>query len=340
MIAKELDDISMENKLEYYTDKFSHLHTDVNRTRWPDSTSYRAPHKMLLLLSVIELIDLGLVESRFIEVTPELLDTFDRYWSSIMSIGTRGNIFLPFFYLKSEGFWTLVPKQGKKEIADVLRKCDSFRQLNDVFLGANLDEELFLLLQNIKYREKLRIAIIHSYFSVELQEKLFLTVKTNKKAFEYTLEIRNFAKEKSVIESLEEFSVKSSNDKIRDQGFRKAIVTAYEHRCATCGIRMLTPQGHTAVDAAHIIPWAESQNDDIRNGLCLCKLCHWAFDELLIMVTEKYKIKTSQDIKLNHNIPGHILQMEGRDIINPDEENFYPGNEFLKHHRARFLTAK
>ncbi|MCB8986015.1 MAG: HNH endonuclease [Ardenticatenaceae bacterium] len=26
--------------------------------------------------------------------------------------------------------------------------------------------------------------------------------------------------------------------------------------------------------AAHIIPWSESHNDDPRNGLALCHLCH------------------------------------------------------------------
>lgn len=48
---------------------------------------------------------------------------------------------------------------------------------------------------------------------------------------------------------------------VRDQGFRRAIVTAYDHHCALCGIRILTLEGHTAVAAAHIIPWS------IRSGL-------------------------------------------------------------------------
>ena len=72
---------------------------------------------------------------------------------------------------------------------------------------------------------------------------------------------------------------------MRDQGFRRAVVTAYTHRCAFCGIRMRTIDGHTAVDAAHIIPWSLSHNDDPRNGLALCKLCHWSFDEGLLGVS-------------------------------------------------------
>jgi hypothetical protein len=39
------------------------------------------------------------------------------------------------------------------------------------------------------------------------------------------------------------------------------VVHIYEHRCAFCGVRMLTSDGHTAVDAAHVIPW--SINNDL-----------------------------------------------------------------------------
>ena len=63
--------------------------------------------------------------------------------------------------------------------------------------------------------------------------------------------------------------------KIRDQGFRKAIVRLYEHRCAICGIRILTPEGHTVVEAAHIIPWSKTHNDSPQNGMSL----HQCFQE-------------------------------------------------------------
>jgi putative restriction endonuclease len=42
--------------------------------------------------------------------------------------------------------------------------------------------------------------------------------------------------------------------KVRGQGFRKAVVKLYDHRCALCGIKMIRPKGHTFVEAAHIKP--------------------------------------------------------------------------------------
>ena len=122
--------------------------------------------------------------------------------------------------------------------------------------------------------------------------------------------------------------------KVRDQGFRKAIVTLYEHRCALCGIRMLTPEGHTIVEAAHVRPWAESQDDSPANGIALCRLCHWSFDEGLMSVGIKYEVLVSKSVGLNHNYPGHILTLSDRNIIKPEKDEFWPNQENLEWHRG------
>lgn len=55
---------------------------------------------------------------------------------------------------------------------------------------------------------------------------------------------------------------------------------------------MLTVDGHTAVAAAHIVPWSVSHNDDPRNDMALCRLCHWIFDEGLLGVSPSYAVET------------------------------------------------
>jgi len=122
----------------------------------------------------------------------------------------------------------------------------------------------------------------------------------------------------------------------RDQGFRRAIVTIYDHRCSLCGIRMLTPDGHTVVDAAHIVPWCESHDDRPTNGMALCKLCHWSFDEGLMSVGIKYEVLVSKTVIINQNYPGHILTLSNRDIIKPENLEFWPDQDNLKQHRVKF----
>jgi hypothetical protein len=66
--------------------------------------------------------------------------------------------------------------------------------------------------------------------------------------------------------------------------FRRAVGRAYRFTCIICGLRLPPVGGSPGVDAAHILPYAEYDLDDVRNGLCLCKLHHWAFDEGLIEI--------------------------------------------------------
>ncbi len=124
-------------------------------------------------------------------------------------------------------------------------------------------------------------------------------------------------------------------DKVRDQGFRKAIVTLYEHRCALCGIRMLTPEGHTVVEAAHVVPWSESYDDRPTNGMSLCRLCHWSFDEGLMSVGEKYEVLVSKYVNKERNFPGHMLTLSDRSIFKPEEGKFWPGMDTLEWHRVK-----
>ena len=108
---------------------------------------------------------------------------------------------------------------------------------------------------------------------------------------------------------------------------------SYLHRCALCGIRVLTWEEHTAVEAAHIKPWSISHNDDPRNGLALCKLCHWTFDRGLVAINDSYRIITSSLLQDCRNIPGHLAMLAERGIIGPTEEKLWPDTNCLKWHR-------
>lgn len=68
--------------------------------------------------------------------------------------------------------------------------------------------------------------------------------------------------------------------------FRRQVREAYRATCLVCGAHYPRTDYPTApgVDAAHILPWSEYDLDEIYNGLCLCKLHHWAFDEAVVLI--------------------------------------------------------
>lgn len=118
------------------------------------------------------------------------------------------------------------------------------------------------------------------------------------------------------------------------------MVVAYDHRCAVCGVRMLMADGHTVVDAAHIKHWSVRFNDNPRNGMALCKLCHWTFDKGMISVSAKHIVVASAQLSANHNIPGHILALADRKIIGPEEESLWPDLEALSWHRQNVFRRR
>ena len=98
-----------------YLKAFSKLRSDTSPARWPAATNHRAPHKPFLLLAIMDLISLGMIQSNLIELNAELMDTFDLYWVKVMGTEKRGSPILPFYHLKSDKFWHLVPVPGMEQ---------------------------------------------------------------------------------------------------------------------------------------------------------------------------------------------------------------------------------
>jgi putative restriction endonuclease len=85
--------------------------------------------------------------------------------------------------------------------------------------------------------------------------------------------------------------------------FSVKVRQAYDYRCLFSGERFPKfPQiDSSGVDGAHILPWSTHQLNSVSNGLCLCKLCHWAFDTGLFSLdfdetANDYVLSISNDV--------------------------------------------
>ena len=319
--------------LPKYIKAFSKLRTDRS-TGWTSATRGQAPHKPLLLLAVIDLFAEGYITANLIEITPELGELFAAYWDRIIP-DRRGDLALPFFHLRTSAFWQLVPQPGQEAMLAAGNRGYSIGQLKQRLFGAKLDDELYALLQLPDARDVLRASLLQTYFAPEYHKILIEQGQTNLQSYLYSQQLITQAR-KAIKDAVEDEQTFQSN--VRDQGFRKAVVRIYDHRCAFCGVRMLTPAGHTAVDAAHIIPWSISYNDDIHNGMALCRLCHWTFDKGLTGVSAKYQVLLAKDLRSTQNLPGHLLTVENRPILGPAEDDLWSDLEALKWHRQHVFV--
>lgn len=319
-----------------YARRFARLRRDVSRARWTQGTRNGAPHKPLLLLSVLDLFEQGRVRSDLIELNPDLGELFTRYWMRIMPPDRRGNLALPFFHLRSDGFWHLVPKPEKQGVLEDAAQIRSLARLQDAVIGARLDDELYGLLRSQGARDVLRSVLIETFFSPEMRPSLIEQGAINHEVFRYSEELLR-REQRDVAEAVAE--EETYRPVARDQGFRRAVVTAYDHRCALCGIRVLTLDGRTAVDASHIKPWSLGRDDRPANGMALCKLCHWSFDEGLLGVSRHYTVISSAQLTAPNNLAGHLTSLKGRGIVGPAERAHWPDPGSLRWHREEVFRV-
>lgn len=319
-----------------YAQLFSKLVSDRVPLRWPESTLRRAPHKPLLLLAVLDLFAEGRIASNLIEINPDLGEIFTLYWAKVMPPDQRGNIALPFFHLRSSGFWHLLPRPDMEAILVASKQIRSISQLQETVFGAKLDEDLYALLRVREAREQLRAVLIGGYFDPDFQPVLAEQGVINGEAFSYSQELLQQAREiKETLVDAERYKPVA-----RDQGFRRAVITAYNHHCAMCGLRVLTPDGHTAADAAHIVPWSKTYDDRVVNGMALCQLCHWGFDEGMLGVSMKYSVVTSPQLEAEYNVPLHLLALKGKRLFLPTEPLFWPDAKALETHGKNIFRRR
>ena len=93
--------------LQTYVDRFSRLVVNVRHGR-------ASPHKICMLLAVLDLARAGdLVQNR-IDYAPPLLDRYQRFFNAVRAPGDHPNPYFPFFHLSGklrgggESFWHLV----------------------------------------------------------------------------------------------------------------------------------------------------------------------------------------------------------------------------------------
>jgi putative restriction endonuclease len=284
---------------------------------------------------VLDLFELGEIDRNFIEITEDLLDLFDRYWLAVLPFMKPSTLAMPFVRMESEGFWHLARHEEGESLLGTPES--SVAKLRERVFGAYLGEAVYECLRVEAKRRILRSVLMgKQYFSSEMREALLRQSFVNREGFIYSEKLLERPRDLEIRETL---PLEVEYIPVRDQGFRRAVVTAYSHRCALCGIRVRTLDGHTAVTAAHIVPWSETQDDRPANGMALCRMCHWTFDEGLLGVSPEYQVIASNQLPVPDNLPGYLTNLEGRGIVGPSDDPFWPDLESLRwHHENVFRT--
>ena len=305
----------------------------------------QTPHKPFLLLIIIEMIESGeLCENRipFGEIEKK-----KPFFADLIAVFNSGNtrnwqpsLHNPFFHLKTNGFWHLEPPELQSRPAAT---TPTEAYLRNAEATAKLDESLFVLLVIPEYRDMLRQALINTYFS-NIRHGIEQVIEKHRALREEHIEgdiegyseqlIQDIPPDFSTHRDIASIQVETP---VRSAGFRKAIMKIYEYKCAVCALDIRTASGASITDAAHIIPFSVSYNDDVRNGLSLCKSHHWAFDARLFSLNETYHVIVPPILHEHEPTEKMLSELRGKRIWMPTGEQHRPHQEALAWHRENVM---
>ncbi|MBL4746669.1 MAG: HNH endonuclease [Flavobacteriaceae bacterium] len=324
---------SIVQALEIYTKYFYKLKRATNKGL------PKAPHKPLLLLSIIQLIKAKKITSSRIFISPELVLVFKANWNLFVNSKHVPNFSLPFFHLRSEPFWNLTAKIASRTNIHTIKSISSLKKLADTVAFAEIDTALFHLLNNDETNAMMENLLLSHYFDTNKLSNP--TLKTNQLALELENEILNedgatYAKK---ITKLQETLNKDNFEEeifVRGGIFKKTIPKIYKYRCCISGMAITSTSNAQMVDACHIKPFSLCQDDTIPNGISLSPNLHRAFDRGLLTINKDYVVRISPTVTDNNSVYS-ISQFEGKQILLPENYKHYPSTAaFLWHAKEVF----
>ncbi len=271
-----------------------------------------APHKPLLLLVALDLAEEGLPEQEILALTGELAFRFSAYWTVVATRRKqRPDIRMPFHHLSSGGFWTALTAEGKPSPD---RKLTAF---------AKLDSSFFKCIHGENFRNQARRLLVAKYFSGEEQVELCALLDIP------------VPSETQVLRESAALDRATAAEQGREARFRLTVIPAYNYTCALTGYRLVTISSGSIVDAAHIHRFADSRNNDPRNGVALCKNAHWLFDMGLWTLGNDYRVRVAST-KFSESGADVLLlkSFEGRTIVLPSNPKLWPDPVHLAWHRT------
>jgi putative restriction endonuclease len=287
--------------------------------------SHERPHKPVLLLSILDLLDRGVIAENKVPLSDELARSFRRHFDVVRERDDQPTVQYPFFHLSGDQFWELVPKPGEAAIyrSGATSGAPSVAELRRRVAYGQFDDHLWALMSDRQSRYLLRNALIARYFP-ERREQLKALVSASPP---------------------EQRALGDQEPPGRGAAFRHTILEIYDYRCAACGIRVLLNQGLSLVEAAHLIPFGVSRNDKPTNGMALCPNHHWAMDRHLIAPCPDTKRRSGvwrvNGERLDERIEGQrdLVVLSGKPVIPPTEAKFYPAIEGLRWREQHLVTA-
>lgn len=271
----------------------------------------RAPNKPLLILLALGLLQSGQEKFHFNKIHNKLTDLIKEFGPARKSYHPE----YPFWRLQNDGVWQLSnadnvsARQGNTDAKkSELIKFDVIGQFvptiqTDFKKTPSLIADIAQIILEENFPETWHAEILDSV-DLDLQ----LVTKTNYK-------------------------------NSRDPQFRAKILTAYQHKCAVCGLSLQMQSLYPVLEAAHI-KWHQAQGPDVENnGIALCSIHHKLFDRGAYTLDDNNIILVSEYI-YGEGLEDWLLRYHGNQLSSPIRTDYFPLAEFKRWHKNEVFRGR
>ena len=278
----------------------------------------RAPHKPLLLLLALGRLQRG--EKRLArydrEVSKPLTDLLRRF-------GPPRSVHhpeAPFDRLSRDGLWEVVTDTELALLRG--RGGVTHRKLVDHAACGGFPEPIQrILLDDPGLVAQAAQSLLDGHFAPSLHDSIRRAVRLTRPA---------------------ERKSRSGTRRPRDPNFRRAVLTAYDRRCAVCDFDIRIEDDLVGLDAAHIRWHAAGGPDEVRNGLALCILHHRTFDRGAIgleRAVDGFRLLVSEALNGQSQAFRQLLDCSGRPIRHPQRAEQRPDSAHIDWHRREVFRG-
>lgn len=125
----------------------------------------------------------------------------------------------------------------------------------------------------------------------------------------------------------------------RDPRFARSVLDAYNNQCAVCSIKPSLDGRLFGLEAAHI-RWVQAAgSDDIRNGICLCRMHHIALDRGALTLNNAHEIQISSRLAQSAEEEQIFWQFDGKRLQMPTHASKRPAIASVDWHRKEVFRA-
>lgn len=307
----------------------------LTRLRVGQNKGAPAANKPCLILALICEIQAGHIGSNRIPIDTRLIMRYCELYEVATGERHKANPWLPLWHLSSDAgptgrLWAPVFHDTLKNIAKQLGQPKSMGDIECRFVVADLDSALFSALQDKQSAAEAAAVLLAQYFGHSPAAQQALN--------DYLSQAFSSGEYEKNPEKLTEEVREPSQLQARSAAFRSLVLEAYDYRCAASRLRYITPDYRYLVEAAHLIPFAISQDDRPTNGLALTPNLHWAMDNHLIAPgpDNNWHVSPTVDSLVADN--RWLCELDGYPLILPRDHQWHPSKDALAWRMEHLLS--